>query len=471
MQTTITQIGPVEYELEITATAADLAPKIEEALRKQRGKVTLKGFRPGKVPPPLVRKLAGPALAYEVADKLVQETYEAEVLRPRTHKVVGRPTITALDYAFEHDLRAVVRFGVAPTFELADLSQESLSKLVHPVTDAEVDRVIERMQIEEADLIPKEAEPAEAGDLVIADLQELDPATDAPLIGKKDLDQELTLDEDLNEDLYQALIGRTAGTTVRVYMAHEEAHDGHTHAHTHVYDVTIKDVKRRELPEVDEEFARTVSRGRLETVAALRDEVAQSLAKTWEKRSKELLEADIIYRMRMLHPIPVPASVTEMYLDYLVEDLRQRYENRLPEGFDEDAYRESQYLRAEADARWMFIRDKVVLESGLSVRTEDFEAFYQQAVEGAELTVDQLRGFYEKAPELLERLEQRLLGEKVMAHLETRFQLVEKDEDAYNEEIEARMATLEAELEARQAEAQTLLKTEADPRTEEAASS
>jgi trigger factor len=459
MQTTITQIGPVEYELEITATAAELAPRIEDALRKQRNKVSLKGFRPGKVPAPLVRKLVGPALAYETVDQLVQETYEAEVLQPRTHKVVGRPTITVLDYTFDHDLRAVVRFGVTPTFELADLSQESLSVLTHVVTDEEVDRVIERMRIEEADLVPKEAEPAEAGDVVMADLQELDPATDAPLVGKKDADQELTLDEDLNEDLYKALLGRTAGTTVRVYMTHEQAHDGHTHAHTHVYDVTIKDVKRRDLPEVDEEFVKSVSRDRLDTVEALRAEVRTSLNSTWKKRSDELLEADIVYRMRMLHPIPVPAAVTEMYLDYLVEDLRQRMENRLPEGFDEAAYRQSQYLRAEADARWMFIRDKVVLESGLTIRSDDFEAFYQSLVKGPELTVEQIRMFYEKTPELQDRLEQRLLSEKVITYLTTRFQVVEKDEDAYNEEMDARMAAIEAELEARQAEAEALLKT------------
>ncbi|MGA7305173.1 MAG: trigger factor family protein, partial [Rhodothermales bacterium] len=80
METTITQVSPVEFELEIRAPKEVLEPKIDQAVRERRHHVTLKGFRPGRVPLSLVRKLHGRAISYEVVDNLIQETYKGEVL-------------------------------------------------------------------------------------------------------------------------------------------------------------------------------------------------------------------------------------------------------------------------------------------------------------------------------------------------------------------------------------------------------
>ena len=112
METTLTKISDVEFELEIRAEAEELKPELDKALKIQRGRTQAKGFRPGKVPMSLVKKLYGEALAYGVAEKHVQEVYEKELLDNDDYAIIGQPTLTELDFSLDSDLRAVIQFGV-----------------------------------------------------------------------------------------------------------------------------------------------------------------------------------------------------------------------------------------------------------------------------------------------------------------------------------------------------------------------
>ena len=126
MRTSIQKISDVEYDLEIKATAEDLAGDLTKAIRQQRGQTTLKGFRPGHVPLSVVKRIYGKSLAYGIAEQHVQNAYEVEIMGDDTYKVLGQPTITDLTYEYDGDLRTVVRFGVRPEFELAVLSKATV---------------------------------------------------------------------------------------------------------------------------------------------------------------------------------------------------------------------------------------------------------------------------------------------------------------------------------------------------------
>ena len=184
METSITQLSPVEYELDIRANRDALEERIDRALRKIRPSIQMKGFRPGKVPIGMVKRLHGQAVAYEVVDQLIQETYKAEVLDSPEHDVLGQPTIKELEYEPDGDLRALVQFGVRPDVALADLSGEKITRLTHEVTDEEVGREIENLRARAASFDTHD-EPAGEDDFVVVDLQQLDMETGTPLVGSK----------------------------------------------------------------------------------------------------------------------------------------------------------------------------------------------------------------------------------------------------------------------------------------------
>ena len=418
MQTTITQAGPADYELDLSAPAGELAPRLDAALRKQRGRVQLRGFRPGKAPVDLVRKMYGQSLAYEIAETLVQEAFDREVAGNPSYRLIGRPALTRMDYDGTGDLAATIRFGVRPEITLAPLAGTKLTRLAHEVTDVEIEAEIERLRTRLAT-----EEPAPEGhalaptDAATIDLRPLDAETNLPLAEGGEQDAAIILDDpNLQTPLRDALIGKTAGSTFRVELGHDDAHGEHEGAHTHAFEVTVKQARTRTVPEADDAFATRISKERFHAMDDLRADIRRDVEASWEKRQRDYLESQFIETLVGQNPVPVPQSAVDLFLDSFVASVAERSEGKLPEDFDEAGFRENSRDEAERQARWMLIRDALVERYALTVETEDLDGYFAtQATEGIEPAF--LRKFYEASPRVMEQLEQRLLSEKLFARL------------------------------------------------------
>ena len=139
-------LSDVDYVLDVHVPAADLQPKIAEALKRERAAMTMKGFRPGRVPMSVVRKLAGPQVAIAIAEEAIGDAYRA-AMEAITLDVIGQPRLDELDFDVadaEADLKAVVRFGVRPEVALADVSEIAVTRLVRAFTDEDVEADIQR---------------------------------------------------------------------------------------------------------------------------------------------------------------------------------------------------------------------------------------------------------------------------------------------------------------------------------------
>ena len=450
MQTEIKQVTPVEHELVVDATAEEMASDLKEALQAQRANTDIKGFRPGKVPLSMVKKMYGKALGYKIAEQLVQDAYEEE-LQKSDLEPIGQPTLTQLNYELEEDLHAVVRFGVRPEIELADLSEEELDNLAHEVSEEDVEEELNRFLKQQADLTPLENEAIGDEDFVSLDLQRIDEETGTPIIGEKEEDVSFFLDDErLKEELREKLLGKKAGATFNIDMPHEheaseetlvdvpqeEAPAAH---HTHRYEVTVKEAKRRNLPELDDDFVQEVTNGEIESEEALREEIRHQLEHTWERQAREFLQNSIVERMLDLHPVPVPDALIETNLDALIEDVKEDNDGELPDDFDEPAFRQANREYAEKQGRWMLIRDRFVEQEGIEVEEEDREQFFADQA-GGQLSPEQLRQFYQSNQEVQTQIDQRILGEKVFDRLADRFTLIDKDAETIEEEMKSRQA-------------------------------
>ncbi len=449
METTLNQVSDVAYELEIDAKAEELAGEIKAALRRQRGQTQMKGFRPGKVPLNLVKKMHGRAIAYGIAEQKVQEAFRSEILENDDYDVLGQPTLTTLDYEMDGDLHAVIRFGVRPEVELRDVAGEKVSRLKREITDEDVEEQLDSVRREHAELVP--ADDAEIGDdfHVVIDLQRIDEASGTPIIGEKEEDVEFFIDDErLHEELRDGLLGKRAGDTFKVDLPQGEG----DHRHTHPYRVTVKEAKRRELPELDDAFVGEVTNDRFISVEDLRDNLRENLAEAWEERSRELLEGRMVEKMLELHTVPVPESAVELYLDSFVEDVKQRNDGDLPDDFDEQAFRQANRGEAERQAKWMLIRDAFIEREELEVSDEELDAYFEDAAgQNEELSPQMVRQYYQST-NMIGRVEQQLMSRKVFDRLAELFDVEDKSPEAFEEEADAlRREKEEAEREDRPA--------------------
>ena len=455
MQTKITADGPVDYVLDLVAPAEEFQPRVDAALRKQRSRLQMRGFRPGKAPLDLVKKMYGESVRNELAQQVVQDAFDAEVRRNPSYRIIGYPMMTDMAFGDDGSFTAALRFGVRPTLTVTPLSNEPLIRLAYTVDDAQIDDELTTTQrrnavVEDA----PEGTPLAEDTVAVVDIVALD-ADGTPLAGEAEKGVRIPLDEPrVHERLKSALIGKTAGETFTVELPHDESHEGHEAGHTHPFQITVSRVEARTLPALDDAFVQRFTQGRTETLEALRSEMRASLEKQWEQRRRDYLEAQVMERLMESNDVPVPTSAVEMYLDSMTEQVvREQFEGKMPESFPHESFRAENRGEASRQAAWMLLRDHLIAEHQLEVDDADFDAYFAREA-GEDIDPRMLRTLYERQQGALDMLEQRLLSEKLFDRLTDGAAFEEKTFDQIQDELKALNGDADGGLDVVDAEAE-----------------
>ncbi len=462
MQTTIKQITPVEYELQIEATAQDLAPKINKSLKAQQSQISLKGFRKGKVPLSILKKRFGESLVLEVIEREVLGIFQKEVMDSGEHKVIGMPSFDKFDYKLDGDLNATLKFGVHPEIEIQDISKETIMKLVHEVTDEEIDKEIKQIRLQDAELAVREKGGIKDSDYVTIDMQRLDPATNTPIIGEREEDVSFFLDDEKLKDALRAgLIGKKAEETFRVDLPLEENETNPSDEEKPTsellvlpgegdevakapYEVLVKEVKERNLPELDAEFIKKVAGEDVEDEEGLRDFIKNRIEKGFGEESRKLLESELMTRMLELHEFQVPEAAIDIFVNSFAEDIKRRNNNELPENFDYPSFREANKDYAEQQARWKLIRDTIVEQQSFEVTDEDRKEYFVEVSGGNEETAAAFENYYKSMSGAMDMINEQLLSKKLFGYLSDQVTLDEKNQEEYMEALKAKREQQEA---------------------------
>ncbi|MDX1421404.1 MAG: trigger factor [Rubricoccaceae bacterium] len=450
METTVTAQSPVDYTLDLHVPADEIEPRVTAALKQQRGRMNLKGFRPGRVPLSYVKKMVGSEVAVQVAEELIGEAFKETVQDDEQYDVIGQPRLAELDYDFKEggDLRAVVRFGVRPQFDLAEMDGVPVTKYVRTFTDDDVEAELEGRRARAAELeeAPEGAAVGET-DAVTVDIQPVDPEGEPT--GPVQHDARLLLaDPNIRPELKEALAGAHVGDAVRIELPHLHGPDeGHDHDdHVDRYRMTVKAIHHRVLPPLDADFIREQTNGEHDDLDGLKADIRQQLEQSWARRAQEAMEAKMAEQFVEAHAFDVPQTLVEASLDAMLDEVRERQQGQFPEGFDVEGWREARREQAENQVRWLLVKQKLIEEEGLEVTTEDFEAEFEK-ISGEGAPVEAVRAYFSQQPRLIEQMGDHLLNRRVFDALGTRFSVVEKSREDLERERAERQANEAAEAE------------------------
>jgi trigger factor len=438
MNVTVQKRSPVDFDLEIHIPADELEERTRAALREQRKKMNLKGFRPGKVPVQMVRKMHGPAIAGEVAQEVIGEIWRDEVAENDEFDVLGAPRLVKLDFDIDRDLDAVLRFGVRPEFELEEKYEQTVRRLARTVSEADVVEEIERRLLRQAEVVPTEL-PADDESMVVVDLQLIDKESGTPIVGQREVGRELDLtDERLRSEMRDAIVGKKAGDAVRVDLPHHHGPDeGHDHDdHVDRYMVTVQQVRHRIRPELDEDFIREQTAGQKETAEDYHEMVRSELEQATNRLGEDFLREEIVRTMLEAHDFPVPESLVESVIDDMEEELAKQAGRELPPEFERDAFRDSRREAAESQARWILIQDKIVEEADLTLREEDLEAEFERLAASGPGSPAMIKQFLASQPQILEGIKQQIMTRRLFDALAGRFEVVNVSPDELEQERE-----------------------------------
>jgi trigger factor len=335
MNVTETSAEGLKREFKITIPASEVEDKITKRLDELGRMVRIPGFRPGKVPIPLLRKRYGAAVRGEVLESAVQDS-SAEAIRERNLRPALPPRYELVSSAEGADLEYTLSLEVLPDMPTPDFSALGLEKLIVQVPDEEVEKALERLAESQRKSEPVE-HPAEIGDIIVMDV--VGHVGEEEIPGSRGEGREIELGaEGLLPGFSDQLIGVSAGDRREVKITLPSEAGPEMAGKEGVFQVTVKEVRRRLPATIDDTLAAAVG---LASLDELRDEIRQRMQRDYDVVARQKLKRALLDKLAEHYDFPVPPGMVEMEFNSIWEqyraerDMRRRIEARAVENRSE----------------------------------------------------------------------------------------------------------------------------------------
>ena len=430
MNVQVTESGTWRRTLEIEAPAEDVDKRLNDAYRKYSKTLNLPGFRKGKIPLSVVKRQFGPAIQGEVVQEMVEEFYreasEAEGIQP-----VSQASIDDINFEEGQPLVFKASVDVRPEITVETYKELKVTRPVFAVEDEHVEGRLRYMQEESAtEQVVERA--ADLDDVVFADVEELDEGgSPVPDHGSEDQSIRLFKTEDGKPtDLAEQLMGISAGEAREVKITrpvqdepdHEdcdqdepdhEDHDEGPKEETVMFRVTAKEIRERELPELDDELDHDV--GGVETLDELKTQIRNEMQTQYEQMIRQRVEENLMDALIEENPFEVPDSMVENYLDGMIESYKREQAGH-DQGIDEDALREEGRDQAERGVKRFLLLDAVADQENIEVTGDDLDKHLEEMSQRHNIEGPRLRQILSRT-EQLDQIESEIKTQKTFDFL------------------------------------------------------
>ncbi|HYM20161.1 MAG TPA: trigger factor [Candidatus Kapabacteria bacterium] len=416
METTINKRSQVLRELEIFVSEEELAKAFDDAYTTIRPQMTLPGFRAGKAPVSLIKKLHGDAIEGDALEKMAQEKFK-EVVEVQKLEPIGTPVMTDLHRHHGEGAHFKIAYEVKPEITLAEFDGAEVEQPVFSVTDADVE---ERVHYLRFNYSSKEPSPQIDDDETIVSLTFTDHSN--PEQAKTESTTVYLHDPQIVPELRDALIGKKINDTFDINLP--QSVDGEQK--TLPVTIAIDTIEKVTLPAVNEEFAKKISRDKAATELEVRMLVREELEANAKRRSQEGLESNMVNILLSKHEFQVPRTFTYTLIDAMLKEAKEENKRRgYPEdyGINEEEFRTNAWGSAETRAKWLMLREKLVEAMNLEASEDEIKALAAKDAEQYGIPADNLEKYYLSSDEIKERVR----SEKLVEELKKRFIVKEKE--------------------------------------------
>lgn len=345
----------------LTLEPSEYQPKFDENYKLAQENVQVKGFRKGKVPMEMVKRLVGKEVESQTIETLASELF-SKIASEQKLKMVGRARIRHFEFTDDKLLNIYLMYEVQPEFDLAPYTDYAFKKAEYEITEEDIEREVKNILREQGVWMSKDGESTEE-DLIVVDYQQLDEGG-TPIIGKRSENQEIVLKMIRKDSPMRAAL---TGVKVGDERIIELAGDSNEPNTLKKYKFYIKDVKRLDLPELTDELAKELTQGHLQTATELRADIESRLKQTFKRKSEDDLLEEIAKKFIEDNPIEVPQTMIRSFEDMMIENAARQLGGKFPKGFDVQAFRREISPNAKRQAQWMLIRYKLAEIAGIKL--------------------------------------------------------------------------------------------------------
>jgi trigger factor len=450
MQVTETRSEGLRREFKVTLPATELEQRLTSELSTLKDRVRINGFRPGKVPLAHLRRLYGRSVMADVVQSAVNEA-NRKIVQDNNLKLALEPKIDmsndqaevekALDA--KGDLDFTVAVEVLPTFELADLSDVSVKKLVAPVTDEELETALQRMAAQNRSFADK-GEGAEAadGDRVVVDFVGRINGEAFQGGTANDITVELGSNSFI-PGFEEQLVGVKAGETRTINVTFPENYGSAELAGKAAeFDVTVKEVQAPGEVTVDDEFAKGFG---MESLEKLRDGVRAAIQRDFDAQARRKLKKELLDALDTKYSFELPQGLVDQEFaavwSQVEADLKNNGRTFADEGTTEEEARAEYRRIAERRVRLGLVLAQVGSSADIQVTEEEVDRALVERVRQYPGQERQVWEYFQKNPAAKAELRAPILEEKTVDHLLGRINVVEEPtsrEELFRDEDETK---------------------------------
>ena len=407
MKIKVNKTNEYTRELEIDIPWSELESDFNTTIKKFSKKVKMPGFRAGKIPRDRLMQQFQANIEAEFMENNFQKYYlmavQQEELLP-----VNKAEISDVHFHMNEHFSFKAVFEIEPEAVIPKLKRNSLSvqRTIYIHDEHDIEDAIMQLRKSHATIATVE-DGAIEGDYLICTLQKLDESG-VPIIGKRFEKQYLRVGKgSFTDNQKEKLIGLKPGDSTRVILpVNQEGENAE-------YELTVGNVEREILPEVNEEFLKRINPD-LDSLDALTSDVEKKIKANFEERSRTAYERDLFDALIDLASPSFAPSMVENYLANLIEDVKKQNKG---EPMDDEKVREHYTPVAERNVKWYSLRNKLIETQDIAASKENVEDYIEKLVERTPQSEKEIRKFYKK-PSNRKRVEDDLVEKKILDYLE-----------------------------------------------------
>ncbi len=384
-------------KLTIEVSAEDLEKAIEKVYQKQKKQISIPGFRKGKVPRMMVEKMYGKEVFYEdAANDLIPEAYDKAVDECE-EDIVSSPKIEVTQIEGGKPFIFTATVALKPEVKLGEYKGVKIEKIDREVTEEDVMAEINRERDNNARNITVEDRPVKDGDMTVLDFEGF--VDGVAFEGGKGEDYPLTIGSGaFIPGFEEQLVGAEIGNEVEVKVTFPEDYQAEElQGKEAVFKCTVKEIREKEIPELDDEFASEVSE--FDTLAEYKEDVRKNLTEKKEKDAEAARENEAVQAAVEASEIEIPEAMLETQQRQMVDEFAQRI---TMQGMSMEQYMQFtgatyekmiEQVKPQAEER---IRARLVLEAivkaeNIAATDEEFEEELKTMAEVYQMEIDKVK--------------------------------------------------------------------------------
>jgi len=410
---TVEKVDKNVVSFEFTVSADEFENGIEKAYRKNVGKINIQGFRRGKAPRKIIEKYYGNEVFYEDAINIVLPDAYDKAIEENNIFPVDQPEIDIKgEISRENGITFTAKVTVKPEFELGEFKGIKASKVSHRTLKKDIDAEIEKMRERNSRMVSVEDRAVQKDDIANIDFEGF--CDGVAFEGGKGENYDLTIGSgQFIPGFEDQLIGKNIGEETEVNVTFpEEYHAENLKGKDAMFKVKINSIKVKELPELDDEFAKDVSE--FDTLEELKKDVKEKLSAAGKEKAAHETEENVIKAVCDATEIDIPEAMINSQIDKMIRDfdMQMRYQGLNLEqymkytGTTLDSLKEQFKADAEKNVKTSLVLEKVCQVENITASDKEVSKEYDDMAEQNGMKVEDIKK-YVSEDDVKERIKTR----------------------------------------------------------------